>query len=326
MAAQNKCSGNDKTADKIKWHLGDYEDRVRKKNVELKALPRIKIPTKPFCNHLKTTKCQFPQPLCKHINPYTGTVNGCSKFYHDIENTKDTNELKWLKSLSDQWHQSTKDEKLLILSQWVSWPKPANKPASCDKSNISSYSSSEGSVSTTNTITNSNNNKSSSSTSNAVGNVEAKEEKQTEQETAKRTNRFPKNYGVWLWGENGHGYYKICINYLCHILQCGISSLYTLIAALWNCRSQGMLIPQTNFKYEGRVSKWREHFENFLIAEYDFVGCHYINRKTSRLYIEKKNGKEVTLNDIYWHWMSKYDPFAHKYNEEVQVCLCPFVH
>ena len=132
MAAKSKNSDN--ITSKIEWHLGDYEDRARKKNVELKALPRLKMPTNVFCNHFKVTKCKFPQPKCDHINPYTGTVNGCSKFYHDIEDTNDENKLKWLKGLSDQWHESTKDEKLFILSQWVSWPKPANKPKTCEQS------------------------------------------------------------------------------------------------------------------------------------------------------------------------------------------------
>ena len=357
MASSAKSKDNKTVSTKNEWHLGDFEDRKHSKNIEVKALPRLRVPISEFCDQLKTTKCKFPQNRCNHINPYTAQYDDCSRFYHDIENTRDATKLTWLRGLSDQWHQSTKDEKLLMLSQWVFWRKPANKPK---KQNVNTKTNAKINVNATtnrnahknintntntnaktskninktrivsakgNTNTNTNDNTTKNTDVTTKGNKSSANNHSNDENDSKseitptRTNRFPKNYDIYLWGENGYDTYKICIKYLCHILQCGISSLYTLITALWNCRSQGQLIPKTSFKYEGRVCKWLPHFENYMVKNYDFVGCHYINRNTPRLYIEKKNGKSVTLKDIYWDWMSDLDPHSHEYHLQLQVCM-----
>ena len=65
-----------------------------------------------------------------------------------------------------------------------------------------------------------------------------------------RKNSYPRTYNIYVWGVNGYGWYKICLDYLAYLLQCGTRALRTLICFLWTSRCNGYLLATTNYENE----------------------------------------------------------------------------
>lgn len=275
--------------------------------------------TRSFSKEWQKQRVQFPQPVCKHIeeNKQLFECDDCVRFHKDIELSKDEKVQRFYYGLSRQWHQSTKYEKLIILSQLVSWTRPAR---SSNNSNTSNNN--------TNTVTtNASDNTSGGDNSNSIEekDTENKNDEGENSESVKNRYRFPKTYKIYFWGGDGMGWYRVCINYLLHVFNCGITTIRTLLAALWKSRQNGLLIPKLENKYEGRISDWIDVFEKWFINEYRFVEAHYIDRKTNRIYVETTNGKTVTLRDIYWNFIKYIDIEAYNYHCDLLVCFACFL-
>ena len=120
--------------------------------------------------------------------------------------------------------------------------------------------------------------------------------------------RYPRNYTIIMWNPDGRGCFKICLNYLCFILQCGQKGLRTLVSYVWQSRNAGLLLPQTLDGYQGAVSEWIDYFEQWLPnSRFKLLKNHYINRQSDRLYFDNIDGSQVTWEKVWEDFIQEFD-------------------
>ena len=109
------------------WHLGDYITRNRASILDIKELPRYKISSNHFAKELTRERVKFPQPICNHVSNVNNNIKSsfnvcstdCINYYKSVETCNDIDCASFFAGLSNQWHNGTKNDKIIMLSQWI---------------------------------------------------------------------------------------------------------------------------------------------------------------------------------------------------------------
>lgn len=266
------------------FNIGNYQHQDRNKEININKLPRIKKSNKADWESLslRRERKHIYQELCGHKQPYhqSNKVNHkyeCLNYRHHImKSMRDPNEDNDivhdpdddLKYWAKEWHSSTKQQQLYILSQLITWTKPVKSNGNCNG------------------------------------------------------NRFPKSHQIHIWDLNGFGRYRVCLQFLGYLLECGLTKLRGMLERLWESRSSKRVIPiwsldedEKNDMDNNDEQQWIQRFDRFVCDNYRLTKSHYHHIDSKRVYFELKNGEQLTWRKIWWSFIKVDQPLAWNYRE-----------